>query len=65
MCVCHILLWFTVFGQGGRFKIVFVDLDALWFGIGMACFKGQLGVPLTVCPWYLWAYIGILGDNNP
>ena len=26
------------------------------------CFKGQLGVPLTVHPWYLLRSQGILGD---
>ena len=28
-------------------------------------FKGQLGVPLTVYPWYLLCSPGILGDYNP
>ena len=28
-------------------------------------FKGQLGVPLTVYPWYLLCFLGILGDYNP
>ena len=28
-------------------------------------FKGQLSVPLTVYPWYLWCSLGILGDYNP
>ena len=27
--------------------------------------KGQLGVPLTVYPWYLLCSLGILGDYNP
>ena len=27
-------------------------------------FKGQLGVPLTVYPWYLLCSLGILGDYN-
>ena len=27
--------------------------------------KGQLGVPLTVYPWYLLSSLGILGDYNP
>ena len=27
--------------------------------------KGQLGVPLTVYPWYLVCSLGILGDYNP
>ena len=30
-----------------------------------ASFKGQLGVPLTVYPWYLLCSLGILGDYNP
>ena len=28
-------------------------------------FKGQLGVPLTVYPWYLLCSLGILEDYNP
>ena len=28
-------------------------------------FKGQLGVPLTVYPWYLLCSLGILGNNLP
>ena len=28
-------------------------------------FKGQVGVPLTVYPWYLLCSLGILGDYNP
>ena len=27
-------------------------------------FKGQLGVPVTVYPWYLLCSLGILGDYN-
>ena len=27
--------------------------------------KGQLGVPLTLYPWYLLCSLGILGDYNP
>ena len=27
--------------------------------------KGQLGVPLTMYPWYLLCSVGILGDYNP
>ena len=30
-----------------------------------ASFKGHLGVPLTVYPWYLLCSLGILGDCNP
>ena len=29
-----------------------------------ATIKGQLGVPLTVYPWYLLCSLGILGDYN-
>ena len=28
-------------------------------------FKGQLGVPLKVYPWYLLCSLGVLGDYNP
>ena len=28
-------------------------------------FKGQLGVPLTAYPWYLFCPLGILGDSTP
>ena len=28
-------------------------------------FKGKLGVPQTVYPWYLLCSLGILGDYNP
>ena len=28
------------------------------------CIKGQLGVPLTVYPWYLLGSLGILGDTH-
>ena len=30
-----------------------------------ALIKGQVGVPLTVYPWYLLCSLGILGDYNP
>ncbi len=28
----------------------------------LTCIKGQLGVPLTMYPWYLLDSLGILGD---
>ncbi len=31
----------------------------------LAMVKGQLGIPLTVYPWYLLCSLGILGDNLP
>ena len=31
----------------------------------VAFLKGQLGVPLTVYPWYLLCSLEILGDYNP
>ncbi len=57
----------------------FKTVNAAWFcnrllvgaylGEDQACekgwIKGQLGVPLTVYPWYLLCSLGILGDNLP
>ena len=37
-----------------------------WHRICPFClFKGQWGVPLTVYPWHLLCFLGILGDYNP
>ena len=37
----------------------------IWSSGNVAGVKGQLGVPLTVYPWYLLCSLGILGDYNP
>ena len=57
-----------IFSSGCMFLgIFFVDVcfDATELHVSMASLKGQLGVPLTVYPWYLLCSLGILGDYNP
>ena len=51
VCVC---CWVCV---SKIFKVVMTSKLSL--------FKGQLGVPLTVYPWYLLSSLVILGDYNP
>ena len=56
----------------GVFSFGFHDV-LMGFGHGDQCthlnfaseFKGQLGVPPTVYPWYLLCSLGILEDYNP
>ena len=39
--------------------------DTSVLGENIVCFvKGQLGLSLTVYPWYLLCSLGILGDYN-
>ena len=41
-------------------SIIFYMFSTLW-----SFFKGQLGVPLTVYPWYLLCSLGIIVDYKP
>ena len=49
--------------------VVNLDLDGIFTRLCLfdwvSKFKGQWGVPLTVCPWCLLCSLGILRDYNP
>ena len=53
-------LFFWSFVTLSRRVVVFISLPHK-----LQVIKGQLGVPLTVYPWYLLSSLGILGDYNP
>ena len=66
-----VVLWeLTIFATSATFAFHKKNTFGIWmylvclFGTKRG-FKGQLGVPLTVYPWYLLCSLGILGDNLP
>ena len=57
---CNLLTYIYIY----MYDLDFLDLGILTWKSNLQNprFKGQLGVPLTVYPWYLSYSLGILGD---
>ena len=70
-CLCSLLTDLRAWPQLGWFWCWSLWLLWLWMRLFSSRYfptiKGQLGVPLTVYPWYLLCSLGpgILGDYNP